>query len=427
VKTDNVASATKLQTARTIWGQSFNGTADVSGAMTGVGNITVNGGSMITTSTTDTSDGKAWYGLTFGTETTYKRTTLSGYFGMWFRTGGASYYHVFTGGNVGINTTAPSYSLHVTGTAYITGATKIDGATTFASTVTAPSFVGNLSGTATAATALNNLFSSRPTTMDVNYSDGGLRTFKATSSTTTNKPADDSHIIHLSWDNNGGYESQIAVTAASGNFMQYRRMYAGTWGSWLTLLDSGNYGSYALPISGGTMTGVLVASYGSSLRGVKVGGAYINAIDNRLILQNVDEIRFGTTTGWDWDGWGGLKYIHSAKTIYLGIADGSYFTKNNTAQTGGTVKLVNCGLYVPDASQFFGEQHFAASTYIDPWSGTDCAAKFSGNVGIGGNLLVTGSITATNFIGSASKLGSSTIGSLNNPIYLSNGSPVACN
>ena len=37
--TDNVASATKLQTARTIWGQSFDGTANVSGALTGVGTI----------------------------------------------------------------------------------------------------------------------------------------------------------------------------------------------------------------------------------------------------------------------------------------------------------------------------------------------------------------------------------------------------
>lgn len=38
--TDNVASATKLQTARTIWGQSFNGTANVSGAISGATTIT---------------------------------------------------------------------------------------------------------------------------------------------------------------------------------------------------------------------------------------------------------------------------------------------------------------------------------------------------------------------------------------------------
>ncbi|MDE6437010.1 MAG: hypothetical protein K2K69_05850, partial [Muribaculaceae bacterium] len=39
----NVASATKLQTARTIWGQSFDGTANVSGALSGVTNITMSG------------------------------------------------------------------------------------------------------------------------------------------------------------------------------------------------------------------------------------------------------------------------------------------------------------------------------------------------------------------------------------------------
>ena len=35
----NVASATKLQTARKIWGQSFDGTADISGTLSGVGHI----------------------------------------------------------------------------------------------------------------------------------------------------------------------------------------------------------------------------------------------------------------------------------------------------------------------------------------------------------------------------------------------------
>lgn len=39
----NAGSATKLATARTIWGQSFNGTANVSGDMTGVGSISASG------------------------------------------------------------------------------------------------------------------------------------------------------------------------------------------------------------------------------------------------------------------------------------------------------------------------------------------------------------------------------------------------
>ena len=41
--TDNVYSATKLQTARMLWGQSFDGTANVSGSLSSVTNITMSG------------------------------------------------------------------------------------------------------------------------------------------------------------------------------------------------------------------------------------------------------------------------------------------------------------------------------------------------------------------------------------------------
>ena len=43
----NASTATKLQTARTIWGQSFNGTANVSGNLTGVDNITMSNNSYL--------------------------------------------------------------------------------------------------------------------------------------------------------------------------------------------------------------------------------------------------------------------------------------------------------------------------------------------------------------------------------------------
>ena len=39
----NVASATKLQTTRTIWGQNFDGSGNVSGAMSGITSITMSG------------------------------------------------------------------------------------------------------------------------------------------------------------------------------------------------------------------------------------------------------------------------------------------------------------------------------------------------------------------------------------------------
>ena len=70
----------------------------------------------------------------------------------------------------------------------------------------------------------------------------------------------------------------------------------------------------------------------------------ISAIDAQLIFNTGAAVRFGETA-WDWNQWAGLKYNHSKKTIYLGIADGSVFNANS-AQTGGTVNLVNCSLKV---------------------------------------------------------------------------------
>ena len=50
----NAGSATKLQTARTIWGQSFNGTGNVSGSMTGVGAVSMSGNITMAHSSTPT-------------------------------------------------------------------------------------------------------------------------------------------------------------------------------------------------------------------------------------------------------------------------------------------------------------------------------------------------------------------------------------
>lgn len=74
---------------------------------------------------------------------------------------------------------------------------------------------------------------------------GGLRTFKATSSMTEGKPPFDAHVIHLDWDNTGGYDAQIAVQAAKNGHMAVRGMGSSVWGSWNTVLDSANYTNYA--------------------------------------------------------------------------------------------------------------------------------------------------------------------------------------
>ena len=63
----------------------------------------------------------------------------------------------------------------------------------------------------------------------------------------------------------------------------------------------------------------------------------ISAIDAQVIFNTGAAIRFGETN-WDWDHWAGLKYTHSNKTVYLGIADGSVFNANH-AQSGGKLQL----------------------------------------------------------------------------------------
>lgn len=72
---------------------------------------------------------------------------------------------------------------------------------------------------------------------------------------------------------------------------------------------------------------------------LKIGNksAPISAIDAQVIFNTGAAVRFGETA-WDWDQWAGLKYTHSNKTVYLGIADGSVFNANN-AQSGGKLQL----------------------------------------------------------------------------------------
>lgn len=80
--------------------------------------------------------------------------------------------------------------------------------------------------------------------------------------------------------------------------------------------------------------------------------ARISAINDQVIFNTGNAIRFGETA-WNWNQWAGLKYTHSNKTIYLGIADGSAFTALSP-QNDGTLKFPGITTIIPDPAARIG-------------------------------------------------------------------------
>lgn len=81
--------------------------------------------------------------------------------------------------------------------------------------------------------------------------------------------------------------------------------------------------------------------------------ARISAIDDLVIFNTGNAIRFGETD-WNYNRWAGLKYTHSNKTIYLGIADGTAFTALRP-QSDGTLRLAGIKTITPDAGARIGD------------------------------------------------------------------------
>lgn len=93
-----------------------------------------------------------------------------------------------------------------------------------------------------------SLYGARPANINFTKSTNGTGAmfhFVATSSTTTGNPPDDSSILQLNWDNNGGWDSQLALSTTAKPHVYYRNQQNGTWGNWSTLLDNLNYIDYA--------------------------------------------------------------------------------------------------------------------------------------------------------------------------------------
>ena len=130
--TANAGSATKLETARTLWGQSFDGTANVSGNLSSVGNVYLNNACYIYCKTTDNSDNLALgvnsdnqFFVGFGPAHQGCDSYIDGK-NLYFRysTSRSTGILLNSAGNVGIGTTSPSVKLHVVGKAIFSDSTN---------------------------------------------------------------------------------------------------------------------------------------------------------------------------------------------------------------------------------------------------------------------------------------------------------------
>ena len=141
----NAGSATKLANARTIWGQSFDGTGNVSGSLSGTGNITPDSAATRTIGTNDLDFRGAYFNWICAKRNTNLRLAAND---------SDNQIVLHTNGNVGIGTNSPAYKLHVIGnilssgnitssSATINGTTTINGQTNISNNLSVGGLITN--------------------------------------------------------------------------------------------------------------------------------------------------------------------------------------------------------------------------------------------------------------------------------------------
>lgn len=343
--------AKKLQTPRTLWGQSFDGTANVSGDMTGVGSITMSGDLKIGNGTSPNTI--YFYGTTGDSPGGYNHTFIAER--LWGGTE-SSELVLFKGNNPGndneavnVSNTGPDRIRHIaaahlfqTYTSPLAGsvedvctssalkslfgiaANRVTSYVPFMSTVasgTAPfivvsnTVVGNLNADLLDGVHLAGLSGregvmrswrrGRYTTVNQYFGNGNVVTIDP-------KPTDDATLSAnttvLSLGDVPTRNTQLAFHYDT-NTIKYRRHDDSKWNDWVVLIHSGNYASYSdgryVKKAGDTMTGDLAMDTNKGFyiphgtRVVKTSGNWIHGGGDTASSTDAN-LRFASWNGIGW-------------------------------------------------------------------------------------------------------------------------------
>lgn len=382
-------AANFLVNSRTLWGQPFNGTANVSGDMTGVGNITMSGDLKIGNGTSPNAI--LFYGTTGDSPGDYNHTFIAER--LWGGTE-SSELVLFKGNdlgngneavNVNVNGSGPDRIRHIaaahlfqTYTSPLAGsvedvctssalkslfgiaANRVTSYVPFMSTVasgTAPfivvsnTVVGNLNadlldgvhlaGLSGREGVMRSWLRGRYTTVNQYFGNGNVVTIDP-------KPTDDATLSAnttvLSLGDLPTRNTQLAFHYDT-NTIKYRRHDDSNWNDWVVLIHSGNYASYSdgryVKKAGDTMTGDLAMNNTKGIyithgtRVVKTSGNWIHG--GADVASSTDaNLRFGS---WYGIGWyptiSGMPVTQGNNAMWLDVRTGVLDVHSNITSHSG--------------------------------------------------------------------------------------------
>lgn len=382
----NAATATALKNSRTLWGQPFNGTANVSGNMTGVGSITMSGNLEIGNGTSPNAI--LFYGTTGDSPGGYNHTFIAER--LWGGTESGELV-LFKGNDIGNGTDAitasnagPDRIRHIaaahlfqTYTTALSGpvesvctssalknlfsiaSNRVISYVQLQSTIasgTAPfivasnTVVGNLN-----ADLLDGVHAERfllsvgrsDGTFDLNtYSERAIKEIRTTEQTTNNAPFSGYGLLANLWDSNKFAALQIGGTSTD---LFFRGKHDGTnkiTSAWHRLLHTENYASIAdgryVKKAGDIMTGDLTMNntkgfnIGWSTRVVKTSGVWIHGGGDTASSTDAN-LRFASWYGIGWyptiDSTSGVRQGNNA--MWLNVRTGVLDVHSNITSHNG--------------------------------------------------------------------------------------------